>query len=218
MTQRTLDILNWSGEKKCCMVTDALTKRGFKAVYCSTAAEAASYILDQATDAESVGFGGSLSVADLKLGSLLKDQGKEVLNHGMPDLTPEQKLETMRRELTCDLFLASTNAVTLDGRLVNIDGNGNRVAAMIFGPKKVIIVVGRNKIVEGGVEEAIARIKDKACPANAFRLNRQTPCAATGVCADCNSPQRICRITTVLDRKPSLTDIRVLVVNEDMGL
>jgi hypothetical protein len=114
--------------------------------------------------------------------------------------------------------LTGTNAVTLDGILVNIDGNGNRVGAMIFGPKKVIIVVGRNKIVDGSAEDAIARIKEWASPPNAMRLSKQTPCAVTGICSDCDSPQRICRITTILDRKPTLTDIHVLVVNEDMGL
>jgi hypothetical protein len=106
----------------------------------------------------------------------------------------------------------------LDGILVNIDGNGNRVGAMIFGPKKVIVVVGRNKIVEGSVEDALARIKEMASPPNAMRLSKQTPCAVTGICSNCDSPQRICRVTTILDRKPTLTDIHVLVINEDMGL
>ena len=123
----------------------------------------------------------------------------------------------MRRELTCDLFLTSANALTADGRLVNIDGNGNRVAASIFGPRRVVFVVGRNKIVDGGIDVAIDRIKREACPPNCRRLNKKTPCATTGVCADCSSPDRICKVTVVMDRRPSQTDACVLLVDEDLG-
>ena len=218
MLPRTLEINNWTWEKRCAQLVENLKKKHFIAVYCATAQEAAGYILEQAADAKTIGFGGSLSVADLKLTSLLVDMGKEILNHGFPDLTPEQRVSIMKRQQTCDLFLVGTNAVTLDGCLVNIDGNGNRVAAMIYGPEKVIVVVGRNKIVEGDVAAAIRRIKEKSAPTNAMRLGKQTPCAISGFCSDCDSPQRICHITTVIDSKPSLTNMHVLVVNEDMGL
>lgn len=218
MLPRTTELNTWTSEKKCRKLVENLTQKHFTAVYCASAQEASDYILKQAESAKSVGFGGSLSVADLKLTSLLADQNKEILNHGFPDLTPEQKQTVMKRQQTCDLFLSGTNAVTLDGCLVNIDGNGNRVAAMIYGPKKVIVVAGRNKIVEGDVADAIRRIKDKSAPPNAMRLNKQTPCAATGFCSDCDSPQRICHVTTIIDSKPTLTDFHVLVVNEDMGL
>ena len=218
MLPRTIELNNWTAEKKCRKLVENLTKKHFTAIYCATAQEAADYILKQAQAAHSIGFGGSLSVADLKLTTILADQGKEILNHGFPDLTPEQKQTIMKRQQTCDLFLSGTNAVTLDGCLVNIDGNGNRVAAMIYGPSKVIVVAGRNKIVEGDVGDAIKRIKDKSAPPNCQRLGKQTPCAATGFCADCDSPQRICHVTTIIDSKPSQTDLHVLVVNEDMGL
>ena len=175
MTPRTLELVNWTLNKKCHKVVEELVKRGFTAIFCANGEEAGAYILAQAKDAQNVGFGGSLSVADLKLTTLLADQGKEIINHGFPDLTPEQRLTAMRRQLTCDLFLTGTNAVTMDGQIVNIDGNGNRVGSMLFGPKKVIIVVGRNKIVDGSTEAAIARIKEKASPPNAMRLNKQTP-------------------------------------------
>jgi hypothetical protein len=124
----------------------------------------------------------------------------------------------MRRQLTCDLFLTGTNALTMDGCLVNIDATGNRAAAMFFGPDKVIVVAGRNKIVNGDIDDAVRRIKGCASPPNTRRLNFKTPCASTGLCSDCSSPDRICRITTIIDRKPRQTDLRVLVVNEDMGL
>lgn len=218
MLPRTQELNDWTAEKKCRKVVENLTKKRFTAVYCASAQEASDYIMKEAEAARNVGFGGSLSVADLKLTTRLAERGKEILNHGFPDLTPEQKLTIMKRQQTCDLFLSGTNAVTLDGCLVNIDGNGNRVAAMIYGPSKVIVVVGRNKIVEGDVGDAIRRIKDKSAPPNAMRLGKQTPCAATGFCCDCDSPQRICHVTTVIDSKPSLTDFHVLVVNEDMGL
>ncbi|WP_243113657.1 lactate utilization protein [Desulfofundulus salinus] len=156
-------------------------------------------------------------MADLKVAEALREMGKELLIHGLPELSPEERLTIMRRQLTCDLFLTGTNALTLTGCLVNIDATGNRVASMVFGPKKVIIVAGRNKLVEDE-EEAIKRIKAYAAPPNARRLNCKTPCVETGFCADCNSPDRICRIITVMERKPRLTDVRVLVVNEDLGL
>jgi hypothetical protein len=124
----------------------------------------------------------------------------------------------MRRQLTCDLFLTGTNALTLSGCLVNIDATGNRVGSMLFGPKKVIVVAGRNKLVDGDIADALKRIKEWSSPPNARRLNFNTPCAKTGFCCDCNSPERICRITTIIDRKPRQTDLRVLVVNEEMGL
>ncbi len=218
MLPRTLELNAWTSEKRCRAAVAALAKKRFTALYCATPQEAADYILQQAATARTVGFGGSLSVADLKLAATLAEQGKELLNHGLPDLTPEQKRETMCRQLTCDLFLTGTNALTLDGCLVNIDGIGNRVAAMIYGPAKVIVVAGRNKLVDGDLAAALRRVKEFAAPPNAMRLAKQTPCATTGFCCDCDSPQRICRVITVIDSRPSLSDLHVLVVNADMGL
>lgn len=215
---QTEELNDWAYAMKCEKAVEGLKKNGFGALYCQTSEEVFHYIVNEAAEAESIGFGGSLSVADLKLADKLKGMGKEILNHGVPGLTLEEKLVLTRRQLTCDLFLTGSNAVTLSGALVNIDGNGNRAAAMFFGPKKVIVVVGRNKLVDGSVEDAVARIKSYASPPNAKRLNLATPCASTGFCCDCDSPQRICRVTTIIEKRPRNTDIRVLVVNEDMGL
>lgn len=212
------ELMDWTFEQKCRKAVAALEKNGFTAVYCQTGQKARDYIIKEAADAANVGFGGSLSVAEMQVADLLEKQGREILNHGRPDLSLEEKVAIMRRQLTCDLFLTGTNALTLAGILVNIDASGNRVGSMFFGPKKVIVVAGRNKLVDGDVDAAIKRIKDWASPPNAKRLNYNTPCAKTGFCSDCNSPDRICRITTVIDRKPRLTDVRVLVVNEDLGL
>lgn len=214
----TDELVQWTHEQKCEKAAEALGTNGFTAIYCRTPHEARQYILDEAESATTIGFGGSRSVADLDLQGELASRGKTILDHGTPGLSPTEKMEIMRRQLTCDLFLTGTNAVTLDGVLVNIDGNGNRVAAMTFGPKKVIVVAGRNKIVDGGVDDAIRRIKGYASPPNARRLGLNTPCAKTGFCSNCSSPDRICRITTLIDRKSKAMDIRVLLVNADLGL
>lgn len=198
-------------------VAEALRKRGFKVTCCSTGAEARDYVMKEAESANSVGFGGSVTIKEVGLVDSLTGAGKEILRHGDPKWTPEQKVAVMHRELTCDLFLLSANALTLDGRLVNIDGNGNRVAASIYGPGKVIFVVGRNKLVDGGLDEAVARIKRCACPPNCRRLNKKTPCALTGECADCSSPDRICMVTVVMERCPRATDVHVVLVDEDLG-
>ena len=214
----TRELVDWSHEEKCEKAVESLGKNGFTAVYCRTARQAFDYIVKAAEGAATVGLGGSLSVVDLKVADRLRAMGKELLNHSVPGLSLEERLAVMRRQLTCDLFLTGANAVTLSGFLVNIDATGNRVGSMFFGPKKVIVVAGRNKLVDGDVAAAVKRIKESASPPNARRLNYATPCAKTGFCCDCNSPDRICRITTVIDRKPRLTDVQVLVVNEDMGL
>lgn len=187
-------------EELCRKVVDALGRRGFEAVYCSGRDEAAAAVLTEVEAAGRVGMGGSMTMKELGVTAKLEASGK---------------LQT--RGADCDLFLLSANAVTSDGRIVNIDGNGNRVAASVSGPKKVVYVIGRNKIVEGGIDAAIARIKEKACPPNCIRLGKNTPCAATGKCADCDSPDRICKVTAVFDRRPTGTPTVVYVVNDDLG-
>lgn len=215
---KTKELVEWTYERKCRKAVESLGKNGFTAVYCQSAGEAVDYIMNEAADARTVGFGGSMTIADLDLGPRLLEKGKELLNHGMPGLSLEDRLAIMHRQLSCDLFLSGSNALTLSGCLVNIDATGNRVGSMFFGPKKVIVVVGRNKLVEGDAADAVRRVKNQASPPNARRLGYKTPCAESGFCHECNSPERICRITTIIDRKPKFTDVRVLVVNEDMGL
>jgi len=216
MTQ-TNDLVFWAHEQKCLKAVASLVKNGFDAMYCVSPQEAFDRILTEADDANSVGFGGSMSVSGLQVEARLSEMGKEILNHGNPALSRDEKMAIMRRQLTCDLFLTGTNALTLSGELVNIDATGNRVAAMFFGPRKVIVVAGRNKLVDGTAQDAINRVKNWATPPNARRLNFKTPCASTGFCSDCNSPDRLCRVTTIVDRKPRFTDVKVLVVNADLG-
>ncbi|MGN0853230.1 MAG: lactate utilization protein [Kiritimatiellia bacterium] len=178
----------------------ALAKRGFNVVCCATRAEAVAHVMKLAENAATIGQGGSMTLKELGLPDALAAAGKAPV-----------------RRADVDLFLLSANALTADGRIVNIDGNGNRVAASINGPRKVCYVIGRNKIVEGGVDDAIARIKKCACPPNCRRLGKKTPCAETGVCGDCDSPDRICKVTAVFDRKPTGVAADVVLVDEDLG-
>ena len=181
-------------------VAAALERRGLAAKVFASRADAAAFVLEAAASAKVIGMGGAESVKQLGVVDELSRQGRELV-----------------RETPCDLFLLSANALTADGRIVNIDGRGNRVAASVSGPKKVVYVIGRNKIVEGGIDAAIARIKAKACPPNCVRLGKKTPCAATGKCADCDSPDRICKVTAIFDRRPTGTPTAVYVVDADLG-
>ena len=152
----------------------------------------------------------------LSLQEKAREKGGVILNHSDPSLSPEEKMAVRRQQLVCDVFLSGTNALTLDGWLLNVDGTGNRVAAMTFGPKKVIIVTGTNKIVED-LDSALERIRLKASPMNNKRLGLPNPCATTGVCMECEGDTRICNIYTVLRRKPSATDITVVIIGEELG-
>ena len=193
----------------CKAAVEGLKKRGYEAEFVKTGAEAAEIVMREAESAQSVGWGGSETVKALGLREKLAAAGKEVRDH----------------QLVMDLFLLSANALTADGRIVNIDGNGNRVAASIHGPKRVIYLIGRNKIVAGGVDEAIARVHRAACPPNCKRLGKRTPCALTGACGDghdglaggCDSPDRICKVTAVFDRRPTGVSTKVIVIDEDLG-
>lgn len=195
---------------------EALKKNLFEALYFNTKEEAAEFIMNNVKEGDKVGFGGSMTVKAMGIQDKVKNKGAEVLDHGMPGLAPEEKMKVMRGELTSDLFLCSSNAVTLDGELVNIDGVGNRVAAMSFGPKKVIVTVGINKI-SSNLHAAYERLKTITCPKNSIRLNMPNPCVKTGVCMDCKSEKRICRLYSVMKRKPMLTDITVVIIGESLG-
>lgn len=162
-----------------------------------------------------VGIGGSVTIKELDLEKKLTNKGCQVIWHWRAS-NEEESIEMKRLAMLTDIYLSSTNAVTLDGRLINIDGSGNRVASMVFGPKKVIIVLGVNKIAED-LESALYRIKKYACPQNARRLNINTPCAMKDYCNDCKSSERMCNITMIIEGKPSHTDFRVVIVGENLG-
>ena len=197
-------------------VAEALRRNDFDAVYCKSAAEAAEEVLRLVPENGTVGLGGSWTVKELGVVEKLKARGNIILDHGAPGLENDERVRIRRAQLTADAFLTGSNAVTMDGRLVNTDGSGNRVAAMIFGPGKVIVVAGVNKIVRD-VEEAEERIRKTAAPINNRRLNLPNPCVKTGECMDCQGPTRICNVTTILHKRPKLTEMHVILVGEELG-
>ena len=170
-----------------------LTRRRLEASYAPTAAQARDEIL-----------------------ALAHKPGVEVIDPFLPGLAPEIAQERRRQSLLADFFLTGTNALTLDGKLVNLDGMGNRVAAMCFGPKKVILAVGLNKVAPD-LETAMARVKHHAAPINAIRLSRATPCVETGLCSDCKSPERICYMWSIIEGHMLENRIHVKLVGEDLG-
>ena len=180
---------------------EALRRRGYEAAAVASSAEAKALVLAEAKGAASIAWGGSETLKQTGIRAALEASGAEIREH----------------QTVADLFLLSANALTDDGIIVNIDGTGNRVAASIYGPKRVLYVVGRNKLVAGGVMEAIRRAKKSASPPNCRRLGKKTPCAELGVCADCDSPDRICKVTAVFDRMPTGTSTLVILVDEDLG-
>jgi len=206
----------WLWEKVGTQCVENLEKHGFDACLAVGRETAAALILEKISGFASFGFGGSDTVRALGLVERIKQMGKTVCDHWVPELTPEQIQDVRLRQGRCDCFLCSANAVSLTGEIVNVDGIGNRVAAMAFGPQKVVIVAGMNKV-RPTLESALARVREIAAPMRARSLGMQTPCAETGLCADCNSPQRICRITTILHRRPMTTDVTVVLVSEALG-
>lgn len=200
------------GEK----VVKALKENYFDAVYFENQEDATEYIVKNINKDDSIGLGGSVTIQSMGIKDKAIQKGAKILDHGDPRLTSEEKLKVKRCQLTSDLFLCSSNAITTNGELVNVDGAGNRVAAMTFGPKKVIVVAGINKITTNE-RTAFERIENLAAPKNTKRLSMDTPCAKLGSCMNCRSEDRICRIYSVIKRKPMGADITVVLIGKEMG-
>ena len=165
-----------------------------------------------------ISWGGSMTFTASGLYQNLKKRDDlEILDTFDKNLPAEEMLELRRTALLVDLFITGTNAVTEDGQLVNLDKIGNRTAALNFGPKHVVVMVGRNKIVPD-LEEAMARVKDFAAPANAIRLDKKTPCAKTAYCHECSSPDRICNTWTITEKSFPANRIKIILINESLGL
>jgi len=169
--------------------------------------------------ARSVSWGGSVTFqVATGLYERLKDSPDlEVLDTYDTKISDEQKQELRRQALLVDLFITGTNAITENGQLVNLDMIGNRIGGLIFGPKWVIILVGRNKLV-ANLDEAMYRIKNYAAPANAMRLDKKTPCVKTSFCEECKSPDRICNSWTITEKSFPKGRVKVVLINEDLGL
>ena len=194
----------------------ALQKRGFDAYYYTNSEQAIRQAMALVPMQDLLSWGGSATLDESGIKAALIERGNSVIDRDKAK-TPDEKAAFTRQALLCDTFLMSANAISADGQLVNIDGNGNRVAAMCFGPHKVIVVAGANKIAEDEAA-ALARIHTEASPANCIRLGKKTPCAVTGICGKCLTPgQTICSYT-VTTRFSCVADrIHVILVNEDLG-
>jgi L-lactate utilization protein LutB len=197
-------------------VVKALKARSFDAYYFDDEAEAVEKLFSLIPKEHVVSWGGSKTLADLGVQERLVKDGYSVLDRDKA-ATPQERGEIMRRALLCDTFLASTNALSEDGQLINIDGNGNRVAAMIYGPKQVIVVTGMNKVAKT-YEDAVVRARTIAAPLNTQRFpNLKTPCNETGTCADCQSTDTICSFI-VTTRFSKAGRIKVILIGKDLGL
>jgi hypothetical protein len=211
------EIFDWFQERQVKRTIEALKKNRIPAVFFSTKEQAKEGILEMIPPASSVGIGGSVTLGQLGLIEEVKKRRFTVLNPSEPKLTDEERMNLRRKALLSDVFLVSTNAITEEGQLFNIDATGNRVGAMFFGPKKVIVVAGTNKIVKD-LNEAILKVQERTAPINAKRLKIDAPCVHTGQCEDCESPGRICNIWVVIHKKPRLTDLQVALVGEILGI
>ena len=209
-------VKEWWIEEQAKRAISKLEAHDFKALYVRTKEDAAQEIWKHLTPKIRIGAAGSVTIRSLGILDKLEAQGYTVHDHWKPGLTKEAQLEVRKLQTTADVFLGSVNAITMNGELVNIDAAGNRIASTIFGPKKVIFVAGYQKLTED-IQEAIKRAKNVAAPQNARRLNVDVPCAKVGRCVDCNSPNRICRALVIHERKPSLIDILVIIVGEELG-
>lgn len=198
-------------------VLQSLIKNRFEALYASSREEAREKILAMIPTGASVGYGGSLTLDELGIKDVLKKGNYQFIDRGRSETSAEELFKLRRESLLSDVFLCSTNALTKDGKLVNIDGIGNRLAALTFGPKKVIVVAGLNKVV-ADVEEGLKRIRNSVAPLHARRRGWKVPCANTGYCMDCRSADRICGTITITEFQREKGRLTVILVGESLGL
>lgn len=201
-------------DKKGPKIAENFNKRGFEAYYCPTKEEALKKAVSLIPENHVISWGGSVSIDEIGLRPYVLEH-RQVIDRETAK-TPAEKQNIMRSALTCDTFIMGTNAATEDGQLYNIDGNGNRVAALIFGPKQVVVIVGMNKV-EPTLEAAVVRARTVASPINMQRFDKKTPCAVTGMCADCNSQDSICNQMVRTRRCAPAGRIKVILVGENLG-
>ena len=209
--------MKWHAETIGKKVVDALNANRFKAVYAADKNAALDSALALIKGAGTVACAGSMTRFEIGLtNDVLLGTGAEFVNWNASGLSAEEQLRLRRNGLTVDVLISGSNAVTLGGELVNVDGIGNRVAAMAFGPKRVIVIVGVNKVVPD-LDTAMKRLRTIASPVNNKRLERPNPCTKTGICMDCSGPTRICNVTSITHKCPSATDMHIIIVGEELG-
>jgi predicted transcriptional regulator with HTH domain len=195
-----------------------LKKRNMDGSYFEKIGQAVASIIKEIPDGVLVGLGGSESIIESGLVNELRKKDIRLLDRYKNGLSKDEVWAMRREGLSADIYISSSNAITMDGKIVNMDGIGNRVAAMVFGPSKVILLVGMNKTVKT-VEDAVARIKNYAAPRNAVRVKADTPCSKTGCCReeDCTPPNRICSQLVILESSMLPDRIKVFLVGEKLG-
>jgi L-lactate utilization protein LutB len=198
-----------------------LEKNNFEVYVADNAAAAQQIVLEEilpSTGAKRLSWGGSMTFVASGLYELLKARPDlDILDTFDKTITPEQMVERRRQALLVDLFITGSNAITEQGALVNLDMIGNRVAAITFGPKHVVVLAGRNKIA-ADLDEAMYRVKNQTAPTNAMRLDKRTPCVKTSYCEDCKSPERICNHWTITEKSFPKGRIKVILINEVLGI
>jgi hypothetical protein len=208
--------VDWD-EKVARTIIKNLEKRRMAGSYSADADQALNEVVEMIPPGATVFRCGSMTAVGMGLWEAIAALPEvNLIDPYRPELSPGEGLELRRQGLAADVMIASTNAITLDGKLVNLDGMGNRVAAMAFGPKKVILVVGMNKVAPD-LESAVARVKHYAAPVNAIRFGVKTPCVETGLCSDCKSPQRICNMWSTIEGHMIKDRIHVMLVGENLG-
>lgn len=208
--------IKWVNEKKIEKTINNLKKNNINGYYVKDNDELINLIKDIAKEGEVVSVGGSMSLFESKVIELLRSGRYEFLDRYKENLTQEDIKEIYRKSFFADTYFASANAITEDGKIFNVDGNGNRVAAILYGPDKVVLIVGVNKIVKN-IEQAVARNRAISGPANAKRLNLSTPCIKTGQCMECNIEDRICCEYTVIKRQRNPKRMHVIFINDTLG-
>lgn len=178
--------------------------------------ELKTYLKNIFNQGKKVAVGGSVTLNQLGVIDMLRESDVDFIDRYEEGISREEMENRFREAFFADLFITSTNALTVDGCLYNVDGTGNRVAAMIYGPKEVIVIAGMNKIFYSE-EEAISHIQNCSAPANAMRLNKKTPCTKTGHCMECHSPERICSSYVKLGYQSKINRIKVIIVEESLG-
>lgn len=201
--------------KACDGIIANLKKRNMEGYFYEDSASCVRAILDMIPEGSIISWGGSASVLESGMMDALKSGNYDLIDRSLAK-TPQEQREIYGRAVMSDYYFMSTNAITYEGELVNIDGNGNRVACLIHGPRHVIIIAGMNKAA-ATLEGAFERARTMACPPNAVRLDKKTPCAATGKCGDCLSPDCFCNQIVVTRRSGHTGRIKVFLVAEDLG-
>lgn len=203
-------------EKRAARLIAKLRERHFDAYYCKNREDALQQALALIPEGSLVGWGGAMSAQQIGLMDVLHAGNYRVIDRDRTN-TPEERKAAMKQCLLTDVFITGANALSMDGQMVNIDGMGNRVAAIVYGPESVIVVAGMNKVVDT-LEDAVRRARTVAAPINKQRFSGETPCLVTGVCGDCKSENCICNQILITRNSRPAGRIKIILVGEDLGL